>query len=200
MRESGKSQHSVQRFLDGDPVHPATRLSLDIGFVLAKPWEETYFEYYVDLITAVASFEDPLCLDALLGAMTTGDIATRGLASLGQIVVGPVLEKLKDTNVHVRQAATIVLSELLDDKLNRHPLTSTATERVLRSLFVAASDQYPYVRMSAIQGLARVKDPKVVELLQRIAADDPYDASLHGGTEGVFPVRDLARSLLSATR
>jgi hypothetical protein len=29
MRESGKSQHSVQRFLDGNPVHPATRGSLE---------------------------------------------------------------------------------------------------------------------------------------------------------------------------
>jgi hypothetical protein len=29
MRESGRSQHPVQRFLDGDPVHPATRHSLE---------------------------------------------------------------------------------------------------------------------------------------------------------------------------
>jgi hypothetical protein len=29
MRESGKSQNPVQRFLDGDPVHPATRVSLE---------------------------------------------------------------------------------------------------------------------------------------------------------------------------
>jgi hypothetical protein len=29
MRESGRSQHPVQRFLDGEPVHPATRVSLE---------------------------------------------------------------------------------------------------------------------------------------------------------------------------
>lgn len=29
MRESGASQHSVQRFLAGDPVHPATRAKLE---------------------------------------------------------------------------------------------------------------------------------------------------------------------------
>jgi hypothetical protein len=29
MRESGVSQHSVERFLDGDPVHPATRAKLE---------------------------------------------------------------------------------------------------------------------------------------------------------------------------
>src|SRR5262249_44738294 len=29
MRESGRSQHPVQRFLDGSPVHPATRLCLE---------------------------------------------------------------------------------------------------------------------------------------------------------------------------
>jgi hypothetical protein len=28
MRESGASQHSVERFLNGDRVHPATRLRL----------------------------------------------------------------------------------------------------------------------------------------------------------------------------
>ncbi len=29
MRESGASQHSVQRFLDGEPVHPSTRLRME---------------------------------------------------------------------------------------------------------------------------------------------------------------------------
>lgn len=29
MRESGRSQHPVQRFLDGEPVHPATRVRLE---------------------------------------------------------------------------------------------------------------------------------------------------------------------------
>lgn len=159
-----------------------------------------YAEYYPDLIDKVSALRDPRSLDALLGCITTGDMATRGLARLGPIAVRPVIARLESSDFHIRQAAASVLSEMLEPdartKLDDPALLGT----VRRGLLRAAFDTYPYVRMSAIEGLAAIGGPEVDALLEKIALEDPYEASMHGADRGVYPVREAARSVLSKSR
>lgn len=153
---------------------------------------EAYFDYYIDVISQVADLNDSRSLDALLGSMTTGHIATRGIARLGRVALTPVIVRLDNGNVHVRQAAAVVLSEMLE----RVPDDGVARKEIRSALFKAASDEYPYVRISAIEGIAKIGDAEALALLHKIAVEDTYDASVHGGDRGVYPVREAARSLL----
>lgn len=157
---------------------------------------EPYSDYYGDLIREVASFHDSTSLQALLGCITTGDMATRGLAALGALALDPITARLGDSDSNVRQAATIVLSEMLDWQKTSAP-GQVPLARVKQGLMKAASDEYPYVRMAAIEGLAKVDGPDVRILLEKLAAEDPYEASSHGGEKGNYPVRRSARELLS---
>jgi hypothetical protein len=48
-----------------------------------KTLSHEYMNYYGDLIAAVAALKDPRATNGLLGAIATGNLATRGLAALG---------------------------------------------------------------------------------------------------------------------
>jgi HEAT repeat protein len=155
-----------------------------------------YVDYYADVIGTVASLDDPRSLNALLGCMTTGDMAIDGIARLGPVAVHPVLAKLASSNSDVRQAAASALSAMLDLPASVRFENPVLLNEIKRGLMRAVSDSDPYVRMTAIEGLAKIGGSEVRAILQRLAAEDPYEASVHGGDKGIYPVRTQAQSLL----
>lgn len=204
-----KVENEAARVDDQVKHHPLTvseRLALvenlraQNAFVLRhRILTEAYFSDYSELIDQVASLQDPMAMDALLGCMTTGETATRGIAHLGEIAIFPVIKKLSDQDINVRQSAAAVLSDMLDPEL-RQSLRPTSIERIKQALVEAVSDGNPYVRISAIQGLANIGGADVRALLETLALQDPYDASAHGGDKDNYPVRNAASLLLSASR
>src|SRR5438445_1927636 len=73
--------------------------------------DEAYSEYAASLIHAVSSFKDARAVSALLGAITTGGMATTGLAEIGAAAAEPVIEALRSNDVLVRHSASIVLDK-----------------------------------------------------------------------------------------
>jgi HEAT repeat protein len=74
---------------------------------------EEYVNYYGDLIAAVAALQDVRSLDALVGAIATGNMAIGTLVGFGKQAVTPVARQLQHTDPHVRSAAARTLSQMV---------------------------------------------------------------------------------------
>lgn len=158
---------------------------------------ETFTDYYGDLVTAVTSLRDPRSAGALSGAMSTGHLAVQTLASFGQASLDPVLARLRTDGGVAKQAACIVLGLLLDPANPASIKDPAARARIKDALESAARDAAgAYVRAAAVEGLAKVGDQQVVALLLDLARSDSYDASSLTGQPGSFPVRQAALTAL----
>src|SRR5438132_4616370 len=80
------------------------------------PEAEGRSEYYAYLIMAVTGLKDPRAVDALLGAINTGNMATSALAAFGDAALDRVLEVFNTSDGTSRQSAGSVLAEMLDAK------------------------------------------------------------------------------------
>ena len=101
---------------------------------------EEYTEYYANLIQAVISLQDARSLDALLGALTTGDMVTQALAGLGAAAIDPVVHNLESADAEARQCATIVLREMLEPKNAAKISDPVSRDRMKKGLIEAAND------------------------------------------------------------
>ena len=149
---------------------------------------EEYTNYYGDLIEAVSSLRDPHSVDALLGAINTGNMATRGLASLGRVALDPLITKLNAMDTGTRHSATRAIGQMLDYPSE---IGDGDKERIKSALVGASSDENQFVRMSAVEGLAKLRDPSLAPVLNQIAEGDPYRTD-----EDAYPVREAARKAL----
>ncbi len=157
---------------------------------------EDYSNYYGDVISAVSSLNDIRSMNAMLGAMTTGGMAERALASFAPVSIGPVIEKLHDRNLEVRLAALYVLIEMVKPEysLKVQPYRSKIKGIFLR----AVKDPNPNVRDDGVIGLGILGDVDVIPILEDMAKHDP--AFLPGEGEGgtnLYFVRHGARLALA---
>jgi hypothetical protein len=164
-----------------------------------NPRSETYSDYLGDLVKAVASLHDKRAVDSLLHYIGTGDIATRGLAGLGRDALDPVLRMVNADDVgdpretSQRMSATQVLSEMLDPNIVEIDEVSRA--KIKSGLLRASQDKQFWVRLTAVQGLARIPDPDVVIVLRSLLEGDPYSRPDPSG-HLVYPIREAARKAL----
>lgn len=158
---------------------------------------EEYTNYYADVIGAVASLQDPRAVDALLGAIDTGDLATQGLAKLGTAAFGKTVALFSSSSDEsLRDSAIIVLSEMVDS-LPPSPNDGGMRTAILAVLKRALRDPSPGPRTAALEGLTKIPvDDASVRMVSDLAATDPYEASQAGGNAGVFPVREAAQRAL----
>lgn len=162
-----------------------------------QPLGEEYVNYWGDLIAAVAALNDPRSIEGLVGAITSGGIAENALARMGDPAIDSVIAKLLHGDELARAAATRVLSKMLDPE-NMARVSGSSSRKKLQEAFVrAASDRNPFVRKAAAEGLGKLRDSGTRQLLLGLARNDPYEASMHGGKKGVFPVREAARKALN---
>jgi len=165
------------------------------------PDAEERTEYYANLIWAVTSLSDPRSLNALLGAIKTGNMVTSTLAAFGTIALDPVIGKLQDKEE--RLAATVVLVQMLEPKNVQKVSDPVSREKIKKVLMNATSDESDSVRRMAIEGLAKLGDTDIIPLIENAAKNDPYDQSEFiralGGKpdkENHYPVRERANELL----
>lgn len=186
---------------DGIRLGLVNALSIEDDLVNAGalPLPETYTDYYADLIAAVATLHDSRAVRALLGAVTTGGLATTGLGSLGAAAYGPTVALLSSSKSDdVRESTVFVLSAMLDSLNTANPDGKGLQAALAEQLKRALSDTSPGVRTAALDGIAKLpEDSTTVQALQAIATGDPYEASQAGGDAGVFPVRGAAQRALA---
>lgn len=171
------------------------------GFALAKdPAVGTHTEedgeYYAEVIDTVSSLDDARAIPALVGAITTGGMAKRGLLKYGDKALGPVLEQLKNPDALVRAAALGVSVMLLENRDD--PGSHQQALGIIRS---GLTDSASVVRGHAVREVDCLRDRQdFLPILQKIAKSDPEKFSgkaLDGGDgEEFYPVRYDARQVL----
>jgi hypothetical protein len=168
-----------------------------------NPRSEEYSNYFGDLLAAVAALHDARALDGLLLNITTGNIATKGVAALGPASLDRILEiiALDDSGggaiTAQRMGATRALSQMLDaDIVNVDDAGSRS--RIRAALIRAARDKQPWVRLNTVEGLARLSDRDAILILRTLAESDPFSRPGESGRPAIYPVRDAARRALDS--
>lgn len=161
-----------------------------------KRLTETYTNYYGDLIGSVASLHDIRSLNGLLNAITTGGMATDGLADLGAPAVSRIIAKLQDSNVLVREGAARALGKFLQRPQFAQDQNAVAQAR--RGLIRALGDTSPFVRIAAVDSIVAIRNlPEVKRKLENMAAKDPYRSKTVPSV--LFPVQEAAKHALATS-
>ncbi len=161
---------------------------------------EEYTNYYGDLIGTVAGLKDRRSVTALIGAINTGNMAIDGLAEIAPYSIDIVAEKANSNDSSIKGAATIVLSLMLKPATISHLETEIpgSRERIKQILIQKSEDADRFVRLSAIDGLAKLPtDADVVKILEDISKNDPYQSKTTKGETKSYPVREAAKKHLS---
>jgi hypothetical protein len=153
-------------------------------------------EHYARIIDAVSSLDDERAIPALVGAMTTGGMAQRGLLKYGDKALGPVLEQLRNPDNLVRASAlglSVALLERSNDLKSR--------KRAVEIVRLALADPSSVVRGHAVREIDCLgQRQEFVPILERIASTDPEKllgkASDGGDGDEFYPVRYDARQVL----
>jgi len=153
-------------------------------------------EHYSALIDTVASLDDERAIPALIGAMTTGGMAERGLLKYGDNALGPLRDALKNPDALVRATALGISLTILKKK--KDPASHS---EVVSLIHVSLKDSSFVVRGHAVQEIDCLDDRRdFVPILEQIAKTDPDKMpgkALDGGDgDEFYPVRYDARRVL----
>ena len=101
-----------------DELKLALAATLDLENRIARKGgtlPEDFTDYYGDLIMAVSSVNDPRSVNALAGALGTGNMVTSALVGFGDASVDAVIRQIEqNTDRTVRQSACSVLQKMAD--------------------------------------------------------------------------------------
>jgi len=158
--------------------------------------EDDVGEYYAALVDTVSSLNDERAIPAVVGAMTTGGMAERGVLKYGDKALQPVMEQFKSPDALVRASALEMATAILEEKN-----VPEAHALVLNLLRVSLKDPGAVVRTQAVWEIDCLADRnEFVPVLQEIAKTDPLKLpgkAFDGGDGGQFyPVRADARRAL----
>jgi HEAT repeat protein len=162
-------------------VGPRLITLLEVENDSRRPAEDPY---HGDLIAVVAALDDPTALRALMGALRTGEMASRGLAALGDVAV-PVLMRAA-TVTRTRSAALMALARMVAGGLANPPargLSGANRQEIRRVLLDALQDPEPYYREAALEGLVGFNDDEVRAAVTRAATADPVLGVRHDATK-----------------
>jgi hypothetical protein len=164
--------------------------------------DESYGEeksgYYSGLIGFVAEMHDERAIPALLGAGTTGGMATRGAAWFGKKAVSPTVAQVKSPNTQAAESALWVIRSILEMRTAEDPDSHLELKNALK--FALGSPDHD-VRETAILAIEQLEDRgEFVPTLKGIAQHDPYRANYTAGKstpgKGPYEVRHSAELLL----
>jgi hypothetical protein len=163
-----------------------------------KGLTEEHSEYYAGLVGAVAALGDERAIPSLVGAITTGGMATRALAKFGDKALDQVLSQLRSPDDEVRSSVLFTIRDLLEMRIAIAPAWHGRITDAIRS---SLDDPAFLVRGSAIAAIEYLDNrEEFVPALQKLAQTDPVKLPGKpddGGDGGQFyPLRQDARKLL----
>lgn len=160
---------------------------------------EDYTDYYGDLIGTVAGLKDSRAVTALVGAINTGNMATNGLAELAPFSIDVVAEKVDSNDLLTRDAAVMTLSQMLEPaNIKRLETQIPGSRDKIKQLLIGKTKDADFnVRLSAIEGLAKLPDADAVKVLEDISKNDPHQFNPVNGKIKSYPVREAAKKYLN---
>ncbi|HEX8197646.1 MAG TPA: HEAT repeat domain-containing protein [Pyrinomonadaceae bacterium] len=161
---------------------------------------EEYTNYHGDLIGTVAGLKDSRSVNALVGAINTGNMATKGLAALAPFSIDIVAEKVDSDDWSTRSSATRALSQMLEPtNINRLESEAPGSREKIKNLLIRKAKDADYnVRLAAINGLGKLQDRDAAQVLEDISRNDMYQSTK--GSTTSYPVREAAKKHLSRLR
>jgi hypothetical protein len=165
---------------------------------------EEYAEYYSQLVGRVFSFvdsADAFALSVIARSSYNGDSPMAiQLASYGQTVVAPLLERARDQrHPEWRPDAYEVLGYVLQHHRLNHtqrPLTERAVRDVENTLRAGLRDSKPYVRSASIRGVMAAGDAPSLPILEEVHTSDPWVSHV----TGTHTIRELAGEAIAAIK
>lgn len=162
---------------------------------LDTEYGEGYGEYYSDLLDIVVKFADwnrPTVLRTLIFSTYDSDSSFgKRLAAQGENAFTAVQDLSKSEDPFARANAAGLLGHMASD--NSLPCErSTHITNLLTSL---SSDREEVVRYHAVRGLAALRTPHAVKILQQLSASDAVSVRNEDGTVS-YPVREIAQRKL----
>jgi HEAT repeat protein len=159
-------------------------------------YTEENSEHYAEIIHAVASLNDERTIPPLIGAMSTGGMAQRGLLKYGDKALDPLVKELQNRDGLVRATALGLCVTLLGKQND-----SGAHRRVAELIKSSLNDPDSTVRSSAIRAIDCLEERKdFVPTLERVSKTDPEKmpgkAIDKGDGDEFYPVRYDARQVL----
>lgn len=146
--------------------------------------------YYMELVSVIAAIGDVRSVNALAETITSGPLVINTLARMGSPALDAVLAKAGNTDDDIRTAAITVLATMVIPG-NRLAVRHADVRRIQEVLLEAVKDKIPAIRIRAVEGIGRFKNPDHYALLQRVANRDPYR-----DTRGRYPVREAAQMVI----
>jgi hypothetical protein len=134
--------------------------------------DESASDEYSSLVQMVASFNDQRAIQALIGAMDTGSIASDAIVKYGAKALGPVLARVNDGDYGLRWIAIHIAVQILQNENN-----PSSREQTVKLLNRAIADSNSFVRMNAVDEIGKMPandQRRFVAALQQIAQQDPF--------------------------
>jgi hypothetical protein len=110
-------------------------------------------EYFSDLVTAVASIDDPSTIPVLIGVIGTGNMVPRKLAQYGTASLDQVIARSTDQDWLVRKCVMITLTNMLSPANLSLVSDQNSLQKIAETLSQGVLDSDPYVSESALVGL-----------------------------------------------
>jgi len=147
---------------------------------------DSYYSYLVD---AVRGLKDPRSVNALVGAINTGNMVTSALAELGDAALDRVLEVFNNGDASTRLSASLVMSQMVDAK-NASRVSDPVSRQKIKDAFIrAARDPSRFVRLTGIEGLTKLGDPDVMPVIQNLSTTDPLKQVRDAANEALKKLR-----------
>ena len=152
------------------------------------------FSYLGDVVASVTALKDRRAVPSLVAMIGTGNLATDGLADLGEYAVPMVVETLDSEETIARAGATTTLGKIAQRR-SELGLGAGTVATVRAVLMSALEDESFMVRRRAIDGLMSYSGDDIRQAMEELEASDPYQNPL-----GQWTVRVAAREWLEHHR
>jgi len=117
---------------------------------------EAYTNYYADVITAVAALNDVRAVGALTDVIETGNIAIKGVASLGGAAIDPLISRLSG-NSDVRTAVYLTFKTMLQPQNIVKVSDLLSISKIAVAVNKGSSDIDPFVHKTVGEDLAIIR-------------------------------------------
>jgi hypothetical protein len=158
---------------------------------------EDWSDYYGDLIGCVATLRDARAMRGLLGAIGTGNMATDGLAALGDVAVPGVIRASRAQEAVTRFSAITTMHKMVHGTSGT-ALSSSSTAAVREALLPALEDEFPNNRLMALDAIVAFHDDSVRAAIERLSRNDQF-VETRGG-HSIYPIREKAAGYLTTAQ